>query len=286
MTNDKNNKLISDREIITPDKNNPAIIKTSTSKKIKDIFIYFGAPVGVVLIIVFLVYQPFSMIRDVGNEVLDLAKAIIEVPGKLIDKSGEALGKIAEKFKTGTIVTEFISYAQKVLKSDKYILVEVKRPFTIKDKIEISQWWGFSKKLKGISVSGIATLSYFINLSGEWRIEYDERSNSVSVLAPALRYTPPQYLASQLNYDFNDLADKDKEKYRNKLLQKLDLELFMISKNEINNYRDSARLQVKNFIDTWFIENAFRESVYKPYVGNVTFRDELADETMKENIPG
>lgn len=246
----------------------PIIIKRSWAKTVSII--------GVTAIIVFAMVYVFTYLMD--------------MPGKAVDKVGETLTDIAFAFKTGTVITEFRSYATEVSSSNylQVALLKTNETFSKTDSRRLA--WQILA-LPDVEIEIIAPVEYtfYLDLNEKWNLTLQDRGAGiieVIVHAPKIKYNTPSVNISEWTVNVKKGSIfRDEEKVKEKLRREIMLICKIRAKKKIDLIRAIARDEVEKFTQNWFINVRFKDNKIQPYIKAVHFADEDYPEKIIKDLP-
>lgn len=204
---------------------------------------------------------------------------------RLAQKGKDTITGIAEAFRPEEVIESFNVYREAKIEGTEGNILEVAKgeateTFTRKTNLE---WFGKSMPL-GTTVSEIsvpATYRYHIDLNGDWFIQSDGKR--LLVMAPKLRPSLP------VAFDTAGMQKKTKsgwgrwdgDENLDELEQSLTAKLAVRAgdSESIKKYRDTSRLAVAKFLQTWLLnQDAWADGKFEEIV--VRFEDETGGSLM------
>lgn len=196
-------------------------------------------------------------------------RSCTEVPGKVIERTGAALEKVAAAFHRGTITTSFVSYATSLTNSLRLQFATLRQMEIFTRQEEASTAFGYVP-LPDIVVEARAPVeyTYYLDLNDPWRIVVEDRV--VRVFAPRIKFNPPSVNASALTYEVRKGYFKTAEA-QERLKQSITALVNLRARENVPLVRETARRQTEQFVETWLLRN-FADA--GQYAVKVTFADE------------
>lgn len=201
-----------------------------------------------------------------------MVRSCTEVPGKVIDRAGVALEKVAAAFSRGTITTSFLSYATSLTNSLRLQFATLRQMEIFTRQEEASTAFGYLP-LPEIVVEARAPVeyTYYLDLNDPWRISV--RGEVVRVLAPPIKFNPPSVDASALTYEVRKGYFKTAEA-QERLKQSLTSLVNLRARENLPLVRETGRRQTEAFVATWLLKH-FADG--RQYAVKVSFADETPD---------
>lgn len=205
---------------------------------------------------------------------LFVLKRASDVPQEMAEQGRQALKdvrSIAEAFRTGTISTEFTSYATEVSSSSFLQFATLKQVEVFQRKDTATVLWG-QLALPDVVVEARApvTYTYYLDLAKPWSLERD--GSTVRVTAPAIEFNPPALDASAVRFEVREgsvLRDEDV------VIEALKAGLTGMSREKarqnVSLVREVGRHEAEKFVERWL---ASRFSDGASYRARVAFADE------------
>lgn len=213
------------------------------------------------------------VIKEIFDRVDDATEKVIDVTKKIIDE-----------FKTDKITYDFHTYGVTKLKGTNRLQVATVNAMELfKSNRDTSYIWGLLKFSAGVTITAPVEYTYYLDLNDRWKFLITDEGTAeapmlkVFVLAPPIQYNTPAIIVSKWTIqDDKRSYFIDQDELREKLRQELVNICQEMAKERIqdNILRATIRTEVKNFIQTWFIENRFKDDKHKPMVAEVYFEDE------------
>ncbi len=214
--------------------------------------------------------------------IIKIPEKLMNTTGAVLEKSVDEMTKIASAFKTGTILTEFKSYATEVNTSNYLQVAQLKTRETFSKTDTQNIMWDMVK-LPDVTVEMEAPVVYtfYVDLNDEWSFSLNNRNNEniksveITVHAPEIKCNIPSINPSRLICRKpNESIFRNEEKVKEQLQREMMFICRTRAKKKINLIRAIAREEVKRFIRNWLINQRFREDETKPYIKAVYFADE------------
>ncbi len=222
----------------------PVVAKTSWAKA----FWKVGLPAVILIPILIFAYQTFLLPITSAKE-------------------------IASAFKTGTITTEFISYVTEVEGMNYLQAASLKTQEILRKRVE--KTYLMISTSAEVEIDIPVKYTFYIDLKDKWEFRWDDRDKRVIVLAPRIKYNDPAPDISKMNVrniETGLLIDEDS--LRDDLQKELTLMLAYRAKAKIKLIKEVARSETKKFIETWFINNRFKDYEEKPIIKALYFEDD------------
>jgi hypothetical protein len=203
-------------------------------------------------------------------------KSCVEAPGKVIDKAGAALERVAAAFNRGTITTSFVSYATSVTNSLHLEFATLKQMEIFSRQEKTSTGFGYIP-LPEVVVEARAPVefTYYLDLEGPWRIEVKDQF--VHVFAPPIKFNKPSVDASAIQYEVRKGLLKTSEA-QERLKRSITSLVTLRAQENIPLVRETGRSQAEKFIETWLLKS-FADG--KQYAIKVHFADESSGSSPK-----
>ncbi|HSF17094.1 MAG TPA: hypothetical protein VLK65_16205 [Vicinamibacteria bacterium] len=189
------------------------------------------------------------------------------LPGDLID-SGRS---IAEAFRTGTVTTQFVSYATEVSGSQRLQFATLDEMEVFERTDSTTVLWG-QLALPDVVVRAEApvTYTYYLDLEGRW--EFTIRDRVVLVQAPPIRSNTPAIDVSRISYEVETRSFLRNETAALENLRRglTDLAKRRSAEN-IPLVRELGRKKTEEFVRTWLL-SSYEDAAQ--YHVDVVFADE------------
>jgi len=201
-------------------------------------------------------------------------RSCLEAPGKMIDRTGQAIGKagtalasVASAFNRGMITTSFISYASSVSSSRYLQFATLKQMELFTRKDEKSTAFGYLS-LPEVIVEARAPVecTYYLDLSAEWRLVVQD--NVMHVFAPEIKFNKPAVDVSKLEFEVKKGIVKTKE-VQEDLRRSITFLMAERARENISLVRETGRRQTAEFVEQWLAKSfsdgkVFAVKVYFP----------------------
>jgi hypothetical protein len=165
----------------------------------------------------------------------------------------EAVRDLAGAFKTGTIRTEFLSYATELRSTSRLQVAEVEQIEVVSRKDSKAYFWDLLKLPDvEVEVQVPVTYTYYVDLREEWQFVLEGRT--VKVIVPELRHNPPapdisgmevKETRSILRFDEDDVKDQVMEGLTNELDARAQKNIASL------NIHATARESIEAFVSAW-----------------------------------
>lgn len=202
-----------------------------------------------------------------------------------VNSSGDVLKTVAESFKSGKVVTEFHDYITRIEGSNRLQVATLHSVDTFTKKDSRSIFWDLVK-FPDVVVEFKAPIeyTYFISLKGDWSFSWDENAKGITVIAPQIEPGTPAIDISKMEiYEKQGSIFRDSEKVKQQLKSELSGKLTWAANEKIPLIRETARKQISEFIQEWFIRYYFKDSAIKPERIDILFPGESP--ALKEFVP-
>lgn len=205
-------------------------------------------------------------------------RSCVEAPGKVIEKTGQALGKagdavasVVSAFNRGTITTTFLSYASSVTPTHRLQFATLKQTEIFTHKDEASTAFGYLP-LPEVVVEARAPVeyTYYLDLNARWQLIL--KDNVLHVFAPQIQFNKPAIDASEITYEVrkNSLL-RDTAAAQENLKKSLSSLAERRARLNVSLIRDTGRKQTTEFVEKW-LAKSFTDG--KSYPVKVYFPDE------------
>lgn len=195
----------------------------------------------------------------------------------LTEKGCSAISEIAEKFKSGNVVTEFRSYGNKVTGVQRFQVATLEAT-EILTKIDLYSLNPFDFKIGSVLIEAIIPVeyNYYLDFNDKWNFEWDESLLSIKVVVPKIKPNKPAVDISKMRINVLEGGFlRDKDEVKDSLLSSLTDTLSQKAYKNIPEVKESARQSVKHFISTWLNQFLFKDYETKPKSISVFFEDEI-----------
>jgi len=203
-------------------------------------------------------------------------KTCATVPGKAIDKAGNALSNIAAAFNQGTITTVFLSYATTISNQQRLQVATLKQTEVFTRTNEMSTGFGYIP-LPDVVVEARAPVeyTYYLDFNAPWRFVLQD--GVIHVTAPPLRFNKPAVDASAISYEVRKGHFKTAEAQES-LKRSVTSLVSIRARENVPLVRENARKQTAEFVENWLMKS-FTDS--KQYPVKVYFADEKLPDGLK-----
>jgi hypothetical protein len=205
-------------------------------------------------------------------------RSCVEAPAKVIDKTGEALGKagnalvtVMSAFNRGTITTSFLSYATSITPTHRLQFATLRQTEIFTRKDEASTAFGYVP-LPEIVVEARAPVeyTYYLDLNARWQLVLQDEV--LYVLAPEIRFNKPAVDASEIQFDVRkDSLLRDTKTAQENLKKSITSLAERRAKENVSLIRDTGRKQTAEFVEKW-LAKSFTDGKGRPV--KVYFPDE------------
>ena len=165
----------------------------------------------------------------------------------------EAVRDLAGAFKTGTIRTEFLSYATELRPTSRLQVAEVEQVEVVARKDSRAYFWDLLKLPDvDVEVRVPVTYTYYVDLKEEWQFMLE--GQTVRVVVPELRHNPPAPDISGMEVkETRSLLRFDEDDVKQQVMQGLTDELDgRAQKNIMNlNIHATAGESIEAFVSAW-----------------------------------
>lgn len=179
------------------------------------------------------------------------AENVARQPVEALEKTEE----IAKAFKTGTIRTEFISYATKVQGTARLQVLEVGQTEVFRKKDSAAAFWNLLPLPDvEVEISVPVMTTYTVDLGEEWRFELEGRT--VRVYVPELRHNMPAPDVSKMEIkEKRSLVRFVEDDLKKQILETMTAELDKRAEKNITdlNLHATARENIVKFVRAWFV---------------------------------
>lgn len=165
----------------------------------------------------------------------------------------EAAKDLARAFKTGTIRTEFLSYATELRSTSRLQVAEVEQVEVIARKDSRAYFWDLLKLPDvEVEVQVPVTYTYYVDLKEEWQFMLEGRT--VKVIVPELRHNPPAPDISGMKVkEQRSLLRFVEDDMKQQVMEGLTQELNVRAEKNIGNLNihATARESIEAFVEAW-----------------------------------
>jgi len=204
-------------------------------------------------------------------------KSCRDVPGDLIDKTGQAIGKagnalatVAAAFNRGTVTTSFLSYATSISNNHYLQFATLRQTEVFTQTDEASTGFGYIP-LPEVIVEARAPVefTYYLDLNAKWQLLV--KDNVFYVLAPPIQFNKPAVDASAIQYEVRKGIVFRNAQAQENLKQSITFLANRRARENVNLVRETGRRQTTEFVERWLMK-AFTDG--KQYPVKVYFPDE------------
>ena len=195
-------------------------------------------------------------------------KSCRDIPGDVIDKTGQAIGKagnalatVAAAFNRGTVTTSFLSYATSISNNHYLQFATLRQTEVFTQTDEAST--GFGKyKLPEVIVEARAPVefTYYLDLNAKWQLVI--KDNVFYVIAPRIQFNKPAVDASAIQYEVR--KDSVLRKYypfasspaqvQEELKKSITFLANRRARENVNLVRETGRRQTTEFVERWLMK--------------------------------
>jgi hypothetical protein len=178
------------------------------------------------------------------------AEKVARQPVEALDKAEE----VARAFKTGTIKTQFISYATRVQGTARLQVVEVGQMEVFRKKDSTALFWNLLPLPDvEVEISLPVMYTYYVDLDQEWRFELEGRT--VKVHVPELKHNKPAPDISKMEIkEKRSLVRFVEDDLKRQILESMTAELDKRAEKNVAdlNLRATAGENIAKFVQAWF----------------------------------
>lgn len=176
-------------------------------------------------------------------------RSLPDEAANLIEKSGRALADVASAFRTGTIRTEFTSYATTITNQQLLQFATLRQRETFTRSEESTTGFGYIP-LPEVVVEARAPVdyTYHLDFNAPWNFVLQE--NVIHVFPPPIRFNKPSIDASEITYEVKKGYLKTDEALEN-LKKSLTSLTVLKAKDNIPLVRETCRQQTSLFVENW-----------------------------------
>ncbi len=185
-----------------------------------------------------------------------VARSCRSLPGeasKLIEKTGKALADVASAFRTGTIRTEFTSYATTITNQQLLQFATLRQRETFTRSEETTTAFGYIP-LPEVVVEARAPVEYTYHLDFNAPWNFVLKENIIHVFPPPIRFNKPAIDASEIAYEVKKGYLKTDEALEN-LKKSLTSLAVLKAKDNIPLVRETCRRQTTLFVENWLAKS-------------------------------
>lgn len=206
----------------------------------------------------------------------------------VVNFSGNKISKISEDFSSNQVVNQFNSYINKLEGTNKLQIASIKSRDIFSKKDSKSILWNLiSLPDVVVEVNAPVEYNYLIDLKKEWNFSFQKKDTSIIVKAPVIEYNKPAIDVSKMEIIVRKGSIlRNVDEIKDQLRKELSAKLIHSAENKIPIIRETARIEIENFLRSWFLHSYFKNSDFKPGKIIVKFEDEINNNYVieKENI--
>lgn len=176
-------------------------------------------------------------------------RALPDEASKLIEKTGKALADVASAFRTGTIRTEFASYATTITNQQLLQFATLRQRETFTRSEETTTAFGYLP-LPEVVVEARAPVEYTYHLDFNAPWNFVLKENIIHVFPPPIRFNKPAIDASEIAYEVKKGYLKTDEALDN-LKKSLTSLAVLKARDNIPLVRETCRQQTTLFVENW-----------------------------------
>lgn len=211
--------------------------------------------------------------------------------GKGLDQAGDATARIAEAFQKGEVASRWESYVAETEGTNRLQVARLRTVETVTRTDKKTIAWDMII-LPDLTIRMEAPVEYvfYLDLEGSWEFFWNENEGGITVLAPEIRYNRPAVDISNMRFTTLEGSLLRREKpVRNRFVRDMTRVLRTKAGEKIPQIRETARDEVRTFVQNWFVALAFPDAPAPPSVEAVYFADETPPETLdtdrSERVP-
>ncbi len=224
-----------------PPKNQPIVVKTTWAKAISRIGVTAIIVPGLVFIIIYF---------------LNFTGKAFKATDKAISDRMDEISNIASAFKTGSVITEFTSYATKI-RANNYLQVAQLETVESFSKSETTKHaWDLIKFSAEVEIRAPVEYTFYLDLLEKeaWKFELQNeeailknqeenlfRVPEIVVRAPGIQWNKPAIDISEMKVWENKSIGIDEDKMRNELQKEITAICNERAKEKVNLVREIAR---------------------------------------------
>jgi hypothetical protein len=188
---------------------------------------------------------------------LYVVRSLTKAPGEAFEKGRELAGelrRVAEAFRTGTLVTRFASEATQVNGTSRFQFAELVQSEIFERTDATTLFWG-QLELPDVIVEARApvTYTYFVDFDKQWTFRLD--GTVLEATAPAIEFNTPALDPSAIRYVVQKGSLLRDEALALERLKAGLTELSRVRAREhIPLVRDTGRLKIGEFVERWLRE--------------------------------
>jgi hypothetical protein len=213
-----------------------------------------------------------AVVAILAGSALYVFRSLRDAPGEAIDKSLSGALRVAEAFRTGTLVTRFASDGTRMNGTARLQFAELQQSESFERTDSTTLFWG-QLELPDVVVEARApvTYTYYVDLERPWAFR---RLNDgvLDVTAPPIDFNTPAVDPSAIRYSVRKGSILRDEQA---VLERLQTGLTELSRARAREHvalvRDTGRVKIADFVERWLRE---RFDDGRGYRARVTFSDE------------
>lgn len=255
-------------------KDQPIIVKTTWAKAISRIGVTAIVVLG--LIFVFVYFLKFT------------GKAF-KATDKAISNRMNELTNIASAFKTGSVVTEFTSYATKIRASNNLQVAQLETVESFSKSETTKHAWDLIEFSAEVEIRAPVEYTFYLDLLEQksWIFELQNEqailnqkeetifeTPEIVVRTPKIQWNTPAINVSEMKYWENKSIGIDEDKMRLELQKEITAICNERAKEKIPLVREIARAETKKFLENWIVNVMFKDYLVKPRIESLYFADE------------
>jgi hypothetical protein len=205
--------------------------------------------------------------------------------GKGLDRAGDATARIAEAFQKGEVASRWESYVAETEGTNHLQVARLETVETVTRTDKKTLAWDMII-LPDLTIRMEVPVEYvfYLDLEGSWEFFWNENEGGITVLAPKIRHNRPAVDVSNLRFTTLEGSLLRREKpVRNRFVRDMTRVLRSKAGEKIPQIRETAREEVRTFVQNWFVALAFPDAPNPPPVDAVYFADETPPETLQNN---
>lgn len=198
-----------------------------------------------------------AIVLILAASILMVFRSLRNAPGEVLDKGRELAGEIrrvAEAFRTGTLVTRFASEATRLHGTSRFQFAELLQSELFERTDETTIFWG-QLQLPDVIVEARApiTYTYFVDFEKPWSFRLD--GTELETTAPPIEFNTPAVDPSSMQYVVRQGSLLRDETLA---LERLKAGLTELSRQRAREHvplvRDTGRLKIGEFVERWLRE--------------------------------
>ena len=200
--------------------------------------------------------------------------------GKGLDQAGDATARIAEAFQKGEVASRWESYVAETEGTNRLQVARLETVETITRTDKKTVAWDMII-LPDLTIRMEAPVEYvfYLDLADSWEFFWNENEGGITVLAPEIRHNRPAVDVSNMRFTTLEGSLLRREKpVRNRFVRDMTRVLRSKADEKIPQIRETARDEVRTYVQNWFVALAFPDAPNPPPVDAVYFADETPPE--------